>query len=41
MPTDFSDGGSIIAVVASTSPTTMPPAKAPNTLPKPPSATVT
>jgi len=37
----FREGGSTSAVVASTRPTTMPPAKAPNTLPKPPSATVT
>ena len=40
-PAALSDGGRIIAVVASTRPTMMPPAKAPNTLPKPPSATVT
>ena len=37
----FSDGGRIKAVEASTRPTMMPPAKAPNTEPKPPSATVT
>jgi len=35
MPTDFSDGGRSNAVDASTRPTMMPPAKAPNTLPKP------
>src|SRR5438477_142322 len=38
MPTDLSEGGRIKAVVASTRPTMTPPAKAPNTLPKPPSA---
>ena len=39
MPTDFSDGGSISAVVASTRPTMMPPVNAPNTLPRRPSRT--
>ena len=41
MPSDFRDAGRMNAVPASTTPTNMPAAKAPNTLPKPPRATVT